>query len=75
MRPKGGSRCAESWARLHWLRHLRRLGARGVRKLPLNLLDALRNLEKSKILRAALGGEVIDSFVKLKMIDEHTLNC
>ena len=41
--------------------------ARGAKKLPLNLLDALRLTAKSKILRAAMGDEVIDSYVKLKM--------
>ena len=41
--------------------------ARGVRKLPLNLLDALRLTGKSKILRAAMGDELIDSYIKLKM--------
>ena len=40
---------------------------RGAKKLPLNLLDALRLTAKSKILRAAMGDEVIDSYVKLKM--------
>jgi glutamine synthetase len=41
--------------------------ARGVRKLPLNLLDALRSTQKSRILRSALGDEVIDSYAKLKL--------
>ena len=41
--------------------------ARGAKKLPLNLLDALRNLEKSKVLREALGKAQIDSYVKLRM--------
>ncbi|NQV47302.1 MAG: type III glutamate--ammonia ligase [Rhodospirillaceae bacterium] len=36
-------------------------------KLPLNLLDALRLTEKNKVLRDAFGGDVIDSYVKLKM--------
>ncbi len=38
----------------------------GARSLPLNLLDALRALEKSSVLRESLGGELIDAFVKLK---------
>jgi glutamate---methylamine ligase len=41
--------------------------AKGAKKLPLNLLDALRLTDKSKILRAAMGGELIDSYIKLKM--------
>ena len=40
--------------------------AKGAKKLPLNLLDALRLLDKSKPLRAALGDELIDAYVKLK---------
>ncbi|MCK0198665.1 type III glutamate--ammonia ligase [Ancylobacter sp. 6x-1] len=39
---------------------------RGAKKLPLNLLDALRALEKSSVLRTALGAPVIDGFLKLK---------
>jgi len=35
--------------------------------LPTNLLDALRLLEKNKILQKGLGEELIGSFVKLKM--------
>ncbi|WP_193370746.1 type III glutamate--ammonia ligase [Pelagibius marinus] len=41
--------------------------AKGAKRLPLNLLDALRALEKSKVLKSALGEETIDAFVKLKM--------
>jgi glutamine synthetase len=41
----------------------------GVKKLPLNLLDALRLTDKSKLLRGALGDELIDSYVKLKTKD------
>jgi glutamine synthetase len=41
--------------------------ARGVRKLPLNLLDAIRETQKSKLLRAALGDEFVDSYAKLKL--------
>jgi glutamine synthetase len=41
--------------------------ARGIKKLPLNLLDAIRATQKSRILRKALGEEVIDSYTKLKL--------
>lgn len=40
--------------------------ARGAKKLPLNLLDALRIFEKDKALTAALGSEFTSAFVKLK---------
>ncbi len=40
--------------------------ARGAKKLPLNLLDALRAFERSKVLGEALGGELVDAYVKLK---------
>jgi glutamine synthetase type III len=39
----------------------------GVKKLPLNLLDALRLTQKSELLRRELGDEFVDSYVKLKM--------
>jgi glutamine synthetase len=39
------------------------------KKLPLNLLDALRLTEKSELLRRELGDEFVDSYVKLKMRD------
>ena len=39
---------------------------RGAKKLPLNLLDALRALGKSTVLRSALGSPVVDGFLKLK---------
>ena len=39
---------------------------RGIKRLPENLLDALRFAEKSRFLRGALGDEFIDSYVKLK---------
>ncbi|MEM9602171.1 MAG: type III glutamate--ammonia ligase [Pseudomonadota bacterium] len=45
--------------------------ARGAKRLPLNLLDALRALDKSKRLRAGLGDELVDAFVKLKMQEWH----
>ncbi len=41
--------------------------ARRIRKLPLNLLDAVRLTAKSKVLRDALGAEFVDSYVKLKL--------
>jgi len=58
------------------------------KRLPSSLLDALRLLENSKVLRAGLGDELIDAYIKLKMQDwrgftshlshwerEHTLDC
>jgi glutamine synthetase len=36
------------------------------RKLPLNLLDALRLTGKSQLLRRELGDEFVDSYIKLK---------
>jgi len=36
------------------------------KKLPLNLLDALRLTERSELLRRELGSEFIDSYIKLK---------
>jgi glutamine synthetase len=39
---------------------------RGAKKLPLNLLDAMRALDKSNVLRAALGAPLVDGFLKLK---------
>jgi glutamine synthetase type III len=39
---------------------------KGVKKLPLNLLDAIRLTDKSKVLRERLGDGFIDSYVKLK---------
>ena len=41
--------------------------ARGAKKLPLNLLDALRLTQKSKMLRNELGDEIVDSYTKLKL--------
>jgi glutamate---methylamine ligase len=40
-----------------------------VRRLPLNLLDALRAFAGSTLLRTALGAEFADSYVKLRMAD------
>ena len=61
---------------------------RGVKKLPLNLLDAVRLTEKSKVLRDAFGADVVDSYAKLKLKEwnsfkseitpwerAHTLDC
>lgn len=39
---------------------------RGAKKLPLNLLDAIRALEKSSVLRNALGASLVDGYIKLK---------
>jgi glutamine synthetase len=60
----------------------------GTKKLPLNLLDAVRLLNQSKVLRRELGDELVDAFVKLKTKDwndyarhlsewerQHTLDC
>jgi glutamine synthetase len=42
---------------------------RGARKLPLNMLDALRELDRDKGLSKSLGQETVDAFIKLKMRD------
>ena len=42
---------------------------RGAPKLPLNLLDALRNFNKDKSLKAALGEEFSSAYLKLKKIE------
>ncbi len=39
------------------------------KRLPLNLLDALRALESSKVLRRGLGGPFIDAYLKLRHAD------
>ena len=41
--------------------------AKGVKKLPLNLLDAIRKTQSSQSLKAALGEELVNSYCKLKM--------
>ncbi len=59
-----------------------------VRRLPLNLLDALRLFDKSKVVRAGLGDGLVNSYVKLKLEEwrsystslsqwelDHTLDC
>ena len=61
---------------------------RNVRRLPSNLLDAIRVFEKSKVLRAGLGEELVSSYAKLKHLEwrsyaaaispwerDHTLDC
>ena len=61
---------------------------RNVRRLPSNLLDAIRTFEKSKVLRAGLGEELVSSYAKLKHLEwrsyaaaispwerDHTLDC
>ena len=42
---------------------------RNAKKLPSNLLDALRLLEKNKTLKAELGSDLIEAYVKLKMME------
>jgi glutamate---methylamine ligase len=39
---------------------------KNTKRLPLNLLDALRLTESSKLLRRELGDELVDSYVKLR---------
>jgi glutamine synthetase type III len=43
--------------------------AKDAKKLPLNLLDALRALEQSAVLKEALGASAVSSYVKLKYGD------
>ena len=45
-----------------------------VKKLPLNLLDAIRDFNKSKVIRAGFGDGLVDSYVKLKEQDWNTFN-
>jgi glutamine synthetase len=42
---------------------------KNAKKLPSNLLDALRQLDGNKVIRAGLGDELIDAYVKLKHLD------
>ena len=42
---------------------------KGAKRLPLNLLDALRNLEKSPVLKAGLGEAFMGSYLKLRHAD------
>ncbi len=61
---------------------------RGIKRLPLNLLDALRLLDRSRVLRDGLGDDAVESYVKLRTAEwqdymghlsswerEHTLDC
>ena len=41
----------------------------GRKKLPLYLLDAIRLFAKDKVLRASLGSEFSDAYIKLKTDD------
>jgi glutamine synthetase len=43
--------------------------AKGARKLPLNLLDAIRGFEKSEVLKSGLGDDFTRAYVKLKTDD------
>ena len=43
--------------------------ANGAKKLPLNLLDALRALEESAVLRNAFGEKTLAAYIKLKHDD------
>lgn len=43
--------------------------AAGAKKLPLNLLDALRALEQSSVLKEAFGDKTLASYIKLKQDD------
>ena len=62
--------------------------ARGAKKLPLNLLDALRATRSNRMLKEAMGAEVVASYCKLKLNEwqrfasavtqwerDHTLDC
>jgi glutamine synthetase len=61
---------------------------KNAKKLPLNLLDALRALDGNKAIRAGLGDELVDAYLKLKHQEwneysrhlsswerQHTLDC
>ena len=39
---------------------------KGAKKLPLNLLDALRLMDKSMVIREQLGDSFVDSYIKMK---------
>jgi glutamine synthetase type III len=45
-----------------------------VRRLPMNLLDALRSLQKNEVLNKALGAPFIDAYTKLKEREWHEHN-
>jgi len=38
-----------------------------IKRLPLNMLDAVRLFDKNKVIRAGFGDELVDSYVKLKL--------
>ena len=40
-----------------------------MKRLPLNILDAMRAFDSSKTLRKAFGDSFVDSYVKLKNIE------
>ncbi|HEX2591071.1 MAG TPA: hypothetical protein VHL34_06230 [Rhizomicrobium sp.] len=40
-----------------------------LRRLPTNLLDAVRLLDKAEVLRAKLGDEFVSAFEKLKLME------
>lgn len=42
---------------------------KGAKRLPLNLLDAVRGLQKSSVLRASMGDEFVDGYAALRMED------
>jgi glutamate---methylamine ligase len=44
----------------------------GAKKLPLNLLDALRAFSASDVLQGALGADVVASYAKLKQLEWNT---
>ncbi len=59
-----------------------------IRRLPLNLLDAVRLFDKSEVVREGFGDELVSSYVKLKLTEwrsyatsitswerDHTLDC
>jgi glutamine synthetase len=46
--------------------------AKGAKRLPLNLLDALRALDKSSVLKSELGDGTIAAYLKLKHKDWNT---
>ena len=39
---------------------------KGLRRLPLNLLDAIRTFDKSKVIRNGFGDDFVNAYVKLK---------
>jgi len=43
--------------------------ARGAKKLPLNMLDAIRNFAKDRYLKEAMGSEFADAYIKLKSVE------